>query len=78
MWKIKITYTDRSKLALSGRHKDIPLELAIKYFNEYVANCAVYSAVYQQYPKKAHAEMALLEKIDELQEQEMEDSDDGE
>ena len=36
MWKIKITYEDKSKATLTGKHKDIPYRLAVKYFMEYV------------------------------------------
>ena len=27
MWKIKITYSDKSKLTLTGKHKDIPYRI---------------------------------------------------
>ena len=66
MWKIKITYDDKSKLTLTGKHKDIPYRLAIKYFMEYV-NGRQCEAIYQQYPKKDHPEMDLFDKIDELE-----------
>ena len=36
MWKIFIEYDDKSKLTLTGKHKDIPVELASKYYIEYV------------------------------------------
>ena len=67
MWKIKIEYYDKSKLILTGKHKDIPLCLALKYHNEYVAGRRC-KAVYQQYPKKNHEEMDLFDKIEELKE----------
>lgn len=35
MWKIKITYKDKSSCTLTGNHKEIPLELAVDYFNKY-------------------------------------------
>lgn len=35
MWKIRIEYDDHSKLTLTGRHKDIPYRLAVKYSNQY-------------------------------------------
>lgn len=70
MWKIKITYKDKSSCTLTGSHKEIPLELAVNYFNKYVANRIIYSARYQQYPKKDYSEMDLLEKIEELWERE--------
>lgn len=66
MWKIRITYDDKSKLTLTGKHKDIPYRLAVKYFMEYVngRNC---EAVYQRYPKKNYPAMDLFEKIDEME-----------
>lgn len=67
MWKIKITYSDRSKATLTGKHKDIPYRLAIKYYMDYV-NGIECEAVYQQYPKKKHPEMSLSDKIEELEE----------
>lgn len=67
MWKITITYNDKSKCTLTGKDKDISLALAEKYFNKYVAN-HVCSAKYQQYPKNKHKEIDLIEKIDELKE----------
>ena len=38
MWKIFITYEDKSKVTLTGKHKDIPLRLAKKYYPEYVSD----------------------------------------
>lgn len=67
MWKIKITYDDKSKATLTGKHKDIPYRLAVKYFMEYV-NGRQCEAIYQQYPKKDHPEMSLSDKIEELEE----------
>lgn len=67
MWKIKVEYDDKSKLTLTGKHKDIPLRLAMKFFNDYV-NGRRCKAIYQQYPKKDHAEMDLFDKIEELEE----------
>lgn len=32
MWKIFIEYDDKSKLTITGKHKDIPVELANKYY----------------------------------------------
>lgn len=66
MWKIKVEYDDKSKLTLTGKHKDIPLLLALKYFHDYV-NGRRCKAVYQQYPKKNHEEMSLSDKIEELE-----------
>ena len=62
MWKIKIIYKDKSTCTLTGNHKEIPLELAVNYFNKYVADHVIRSARYQQYPKKDYSEMDLLEK----------------
>ena len=67
MWKIKITYDDKSKATLTGKHKDIPYRLAVKYFMEYV-NGRQCEAIYQQYQKKDHPEMSLSDKIEELEE----------
>lgn len=67
MWKIKIEYDDKSKITLTGKHKDIPLYLAIKYHNEY-ASGRICEAIYQQYPKKDYEEMDLFDKIEELKE----------
>ena len=66
MWKIHIEYDDKSKATLTGKHEDIPLRLAVKYYNEYVAG-KVCKAIYQQYPKKNHQSMDLFEKIEQLQ-----------
>ena len=65
MWKIKITYKDQSKITITGKHKDIPIELAIMYYNDCTARKCCKS-VYQRYPKKNHAEISLIEKIEEL------------
>lgn len=46
------------------------MELAVNYFNKYVADRVIRSARYQQYPKKDYIEMDLLEKIEELWEKE--------
>lgn len=68
MWKIFITYDDKSKVTLTGKHKDIPLRLALKYHREYVSGkrCRV---VYQQYPKKEHESMGLMDKIEQLEQE---------
>lgn len=66
MWKIRIAYDDGSKLTLTGKHRDIPLLLAYKYHAEYVSG-KICRAVYQQYPKKDHEEIGLLDKIEELE-----------
>ena len=66
MWKIFITYNDKSKVTLTGKHKDIPLRLAWKYYMRYV-NGKTCHAVYQQYPKKNHESMDLMEKIELLE-----------
>lgn len=69
MWKIKIEHDDKSRLTLTGKHKDIPLRLVLKYYNEYVfGRPSVCRATYQQYPKRSHKEMDLFDKIEELQE----------
>lgn len=66
MWKIFIEYDDKSKLTITGKHKDIPVKLANKYYREYVKS-SVCNDTYQQYPKKDHKPMSLATKIMELQ-----------
>lgn len=68
MWKIFIEYGDKSKVILTGKHPDIPLSLAVKYFNDYVAGRQC-TAVYQQYPKKNYKPVDLYKKIEELMEE---------
>lgn len=65
MWKIFFEYSDKSKCTLTGKHKEIPLELARKYYNE--CGVSAEKAVYQQYPKKNNEPMDLLDKIEELE-----------
>lgn len=71
MWKIFFEYSDKSKCTLTGKHKDIPLELAIKYQKQYHD---AKTAIYQQYPKKNYEPMDLTEKIKELRESEETDN----
>ena len=71
MWKIKIEYQDKSKLTLTGKHKDIPFRLALKYYNELVSG-RICKSVYQQYPKKDYPEIDLYEKLLSFLEQENE------
>lgn len=66
MWKIFFEYSDKSKCTITGKQKDIPLELAVKYQKQYGVHAA--KATYQQYPKKNYTAMSLTEKIDELEE----------
>lgn len=66
MWKIRIVYSDKSKITLTGKGKDIDLRLAWEYYDEYVAGRAC-KAAYQQYPKKVYPETTLQEKIKELE-----------
>lgn len=65
MWKIKVEYEDKSKLILTGKHKDIPLKLALKYYNEYISGRRC-KAIYQQYPKKDQEDIDLFDKIRNL------------
>lgn len=69
MWKIFFEYSDKSKCTLTGKHKDIPLRLAVQYHNQYGIHAC--KSIYQQYPKKAYKPMVLLEKIEQLQESEV-------
>lgn len=68
MWKIFFEYSDKSKCTLTGKHKDIPLDLAIKYYKQYGIHAA--KSVYQQYPKKNHKPINLVDKIEQLKEAE--------
>lgn len=65
MWKIFFEYSDKLKCTLTGKHKDIPLRLAIKYQKQYGVHAQ--TATYQQYPKKSHEAMSLCEKIERLE-----------
>lgn len=65
MWKILFTYSDQSKLTLTGKKKDISLRLAIKYYKEYGLNAE--SSIYQRYPKKEYEPISLIDKIMLLQ-----------
>lgn len=65
MWKIFFEYSDKSKCTVTGKHKDIPLRLAIKYHNQYGIHAE--KSVYQQYPKKNHEPIGLCEKIRQLE-----------
>lgn len=64
MWKIFFEYPDNSKCIITGKHKDIPLRLAIKYQKQY-HDAKI--AIYQQYPKKNYEPMSLCEKIEQLE-----------
>jgi len=66
MWKIRIVYSDKSKLTLTGKHRDIPLVLARHYYGLYIAGKRCENT-YQQYPKKDYEEMDLVKKIEELE-----------
>lgn len=63
MWKICFEYTDGSKCTITGKQKEIPLGLAIKYHNQYGAGAK--KATYQQYPKKDYEPIELFEMIDQ-------------
>ena len=65
MWKIFFEYNDNSKCTVTGKQKDIPLRLAVKYHKQYGFHAT--SAMYQQYPKKEHEPMSLVEKIAKLE-----------
>ena len=69
MWKIFITYDDKSKVTLTGKHKDIPLRLAWKYYLEYVNGKRCLRSEYQQYPKNEHESMDLMDKIEQLEQE---------
>ena len=64
MWKIFFEYADKSKCILTGKQKDIPSRLAIKYLKQYHD---AQSTIYQRYPKKNYKPMSLFEKIEQLE-----------
>lgn len=66
MWKIFFEYSDHSKCTLTGKGKEIPLRLAVKYYKQYGIHAA--TSIYQQYPKKDNEPMDLMDKIEQLQE----------
>ena len=65
MWKIFFE-SDKAKCTVTGKHKDIPLDLALKYFRQY--GIFAEKSIYQQYPKKEHKPIDLREKIEQLKE----------
>lgn len=67
MWKIFFKYNDGSKCTITGKKKEISLDEAIKYHNDYGVHAV--QATYQQYPKKDNDAIDLHEKIEQLQEE---------
>lgn len=66
MWKIFIAYDDKSKITITGKQKDIPLRLALKYYREYINGKNCTQSSYQRYPKKNYPVMNLMDKIEAL------------
>lgn len=66
MWKIFFEYEDGGQLTITGKEKDIPLRLALKYHNLY-SKCTTTREEYQQYPKAKHDSMPLVDKIRQLE-----------
>lgn len=66
MWKIFFEYEDGGELTITGKEKDIPLRLALKYHNLY-SKCTTTREEYQQYPKAKHDSMPLVDKIKQLE-----------
>lgn len=67
MWKMFFKYSDRSKLTLTGKGKEITPRLIRKYFNCYGIHCV--SAIYQQYPKKNNDPKDFLKMAKEIMEE---------
>ena len=63
MWKIKIIYKDNSSCTLTGSHKEIPLELAVNYFNKYVAITLFVVHVISSTPKRIIVRWTCLRKL---------------
>lgn len=61
MWKIFFEYSDKSKCTLTGKHKDIPLNLAIKYHNQYGIHTvkSILHLLHGLYATKAKAKKAM-------------------
>ena len=66
MWKIFFEYQDGSKCTVTGKQKEISLDQAIKYYNQY--GILAEKSTYQQYPKKDNEPIELFEKIEQLRE----------
>lgn len=64
MWKIFFEYWDGGKITVTGKGKSITLDRAELYQRTYGVNAD--KATYQQYPKKDHKPVRLLEKIKQL------------
>lgn len=64
MWKIFFLYSDKSKCTITGKHKDIPLDLAVKCHYQYGVHD--FKSIYQQYPKKEYDPIDLIAKIEDL------------
>lgn len=60
---------NKSKVTISGKHKDVPLWMAWKYYMQYV-NGKRANAVYQRYPKKDYKPMDLMGKIEMMKQEE--------
>lgn len=52
MWKLFIEYSDKSKVTLTGKTKEITDKQIEHYYHAYARTAA--KAVYQHYPKKDH------------------------
>lgn len=61
MWKIFFTYSDNSKLTLTGKAKEISQEQIKHYWNQYGQHAS--SAIYQQYPKKNYEPVNLIDMV---------------
>lgn len=58
-------YSDNSKCTITGKGKEITLDQAIKYHNQYGAHAD--KSIYQQYPKANNEPMELIDVIEELE-----------
>ena len=63
-------YSDGSKCTITGKQKEIPRELAVKYYKQYVDGRLMQKSVYPQYPVKDHPEQDLYDYIGEEYEEE--------
>lgn len=60
MWKIFFEYKDGSKVTITGK-KTVTEELLMKYWLRY--GVVADTAIFQQYPKKKHTPISIMDKI---------------
>lgn len=64
MWKLFFVYKDGGTCTITGKKKTITKEEAVKYYKQYGIHSD--SGIYQEYPKKEHAAVALKEVLENM------------